>query len=80
MARPPRKTARAAVPDHPILAAATVRVISTHATAAVVNAPFRLFSSNLSPNTMRWTFSPIVEEPRPLAHGLRVRRGGQTGL
>jgi hypothetical protein len=76
MVTPTRNTTRAAVPDHQILAAATAGVMSTHATAALVNAPWTLVSANLSPSATRWTLSPIVRSqfrrPAPAGPELAV--------
>jgi hypothetical protein len=58
-----RKTTTAAVADHQIFAAATAGVMSTHATAALVNAPLTLVCANVSLNVIRRTLPPMVQEP-----------------
>lgn len=70
MVTPTTKTTRAAVPDHQIFAAATAGVISTHATAARVNAPVTLVSANRTV----WNVSVIEREI------WRVRTAGHVTL
>ena len=60
-----KKTTRAAVPDHQTLAVATAGVMSTHATAALVNVPLTLVCANVSPKPCAEPYPHPWERPMP---------------